>query len=73
MTDSDKNFLLKDALSHLSSAKGDLATILGEEKFADHATLSSIERELREAADLVRRSYRTDEIGEVETEAGEDI
>jgi hypothetical protein len=73
MTTSDKSHLLKDALSHSSSALSELTAVVGSGTLPDQATLSRIERELRDAADLVRQSYRTDDIGEVETEAGEDI
>ena len=73
MTSMDKSLLLKDALSYSSSALSELTTIVGTGSLPDQATLSSIERELRDAADLVRQSYRTDDIGEVETEAGDDI
>ena len=69
----DKSLLLKDALSYASSALSDLTTIVGTGSLTDNATLSRIEGELRDAADLVRQSYRSDEIGEVETEAGDDI
>ena len=73
MTTSDKSLLLKDALSHSTSAVSELTAILGKGAFADVETLSRIERELKDAAELVRQSYRVDDIGEVETEAGEDI
>lgn len=73
MTSMDKSLLLKDALCHSSSALSELTTIVGTGSLPDQATLSRIERELRDAADLVRQSYRTDDIGEVETEAGDEI
>ncbi len=73
MTTTDKSLLLNDALSYASSALSDLTTIVGTGSLTDNATLSRIERDLRDATDLVRQSYRTDEIGEVETEAGDDI
>ena len=69
----DKSLLLKDALSHASSAVSGLSTLIGTGALNDDTQLSRIERDLRDATDLVRQSYRTDEIGEVETEAGEDI
>jgi hypothetical protein len=73
MTNTDKSLLLKDALSYSSSALSELTTIVGTGSLTDNTTLSRIERELRDAADLVRQSYRADEIGEVETEVGDDI
>ena len=73
MTPSDKSLLLKNALSYTSSALSELTAIVGAGALKDNATLSRIERELRDAADLVRQSYRTDDIGEVETEAGDEI
>ena len=73
MTTTDKSLLLKDALSYASSALSDLTTIVGTGSLTDNGSLSRIERELRDAADLVRQSYWTDAIGEVETEAGDDI
>jgi hypothetical protein len=73
MLTTDKSLLLKDALSYSSSALSELTTIVATGPLTDNATLARIERELRDAADLVRQSYRTDDIGEVETEAGDDI
>lgn len=73
MTTTDKSLLLKEALSYASSALSDLTTIVGTGSLTDNATLSRIEHELRDAADLVRQSYWVDEIGEVDTEAGDDI
>lgn len=73
MTSTDKALLLKDALSYSSSALSALTALVGSGTLPDQATLSRIERELRNAADRVRQSYTKDDIGEVETEAGEDI
>ena len=73
MTTKDKTLLLKQAQSYSSSALSTLTTLLATESLSDDATLSSIEGQLREAANFVSQSYRKDEIGEVETEAGEDI
>jgi hypothetical protein len=69
----DKSLLLKDALSYASSAFSELTAAVGAGELPTSATLSTIERELRDAADLVRQTYRTDEIGEVETEAGDEV
>ena len=69
----DKSLLLKDALSYASSALSELTGAVGAGELPTSATLSTIERELRDAADLVRQTYRTDEIGEVETEAGDEV
>jgi|GEM_PF-4253915 hypothetical protein len=73
MSTPDKSLFLKDALSRLSSALNELTAVVAAGSLSDQTTLSRIDRELRDAADLVRQSYRTDDIGEVETEAGEDI
>ena len=73
MTTPDKNLLLEEALSHASSAASDLTTLVGRGSLTDEIQLSRIERDLRDAADLIRQTYYIDEIGEVETEAGDDI
>lgn len=73
MSTPDKSILLKDALSYSSSAMTELTAVVATGSLPNQTTLSRIERELRDAADLIRQCYRTDDIGEVETEAGEDI
>ena len=56
-----------------SSALSELTAAVEAGELANSATLSTIERELRDAADLVRQTYRTDDVGEVETEAGDEV
>ena len=69
----DKSLLLKDALSYASSALSELTAAVGVGELPTSATLSTIERELRDAADLVRQAYRTDDVVQVETEAGDEV
>jgi hypothetical protein len=69
----NKSLLLKDALSYAASALSELTAAVGAGELPNSATLSTIERELRDAADLVRQTYWADEIEEVETEAGDEV
>lgn len=69
----DKTLLIKDALTYASSALSELTDAVGAGELPTSAALSTIERELRDAADLVRQAYRTDDVGEVETEAGDEV
>lgn len=64
----DKSILIKDALAFVHSAMANLLDV-AEDGFADDKTLTAIERELRDAADLVRQSKSQNE--DVGFEVGE--
>lgn len=59
MRDIDKNILIKDALVLIQSATANLLDV-AKDGFGDGKTLAAIERELRDAADLVKQTIRRD-------------
>jgi lysozyme family protein len=63
MREIDKSILIKDALVFVQSAMANLLAV-AEDGFGDDKTLAAIERELRDAADLVRQTMsRSEDIG----------
>jgi hypothetical protein len=68
MRDIDKSILVKDALVLIQSATANLLDV-AKDGFGDGKTLAAIERELRDAADLVRQTMHRDE--DVGFEVGE--